>query len=382
MTATTPIQQPLDVLMATTSYPRDAADWKGRFIHDLAASLDAGGQVSVALWGPSGALPGHVTSANSDSDSAWLAEMARRGGIAHLLRNSPIAGMRYANGILSRLRRACRRTHADLYHVNWLQLALGLPDDGRPAYVSVLGSDFALLRLPGMVGLLRHAFARRRTLLAPNADWMVPKLEASFGDVAEVRPNPFGVSRAWFDVEHRPAESPEWLVVSRVTRKKLGDLLEWGDGIFNGQRRLRLLGPKQETFDLPDWIVHEGHTNPDELRNHWFPRAAGLLTLSRHDEGRPQVMIEAMAAGLPVIASTIPAHKDLVRDGETGWLVTSPDELVDALSRAEQGSMRTDVGANARKWIHENIGTWDDCAARCISAYRDIVRQDQTHARA
>ena len=133
MNETVPMQQPLDVLMATTSYPRDASDWKGRFIYDLAASLDACGQVRVALWGPSGTLPGHVTSANSHGDSAWLAEMADRGGVAHLLRSSPIAGVRYANGILSRLRGACRRTQADLYHVNWLQLALGLPDDGRPA---------------------------------------------------------------------------------------------------------------------------------------------------------------------------------------------------------------------------------------------------------
>jgi hypothetical protein len=376
------MQQSLNVLMATTSYPRDAADWKGRFIHDLAAALDTSGQVSVALWGPSGALPGHVTSANSESDSAWLAEMARRGGVVHLLRKSPVTGLQYASGILSRLRRACRRTAADLYHVNWLQLALGLPDDGRPAYVSVLGSDFALLRLPGMVGLLRRAFARRRTLLAPNAEWMIPKLEASFGDVAEIRPNPFGVSRAWFDVEHRPAESPEWLVVSRVTRKKLGNLLEWGEGLFNEKRRLRLLGPQQEKLELPEWIIHEGHTNPDELRNHWFPRAAGLLTLSRHDEGRPQVMIEAMAAGLPVIASDLPAHADLIRHGATGWLVSSPEELIDALSRAEQGSMRTDVGANARRWIQDHIGTWDDSAARCIAAYQDVVRQGHTHASA
>ena len=208
------------------------------------------------------------------------------------------------------------------------------------------------------------------------------QLEANFGDVAEIRPNPFGESRAWFDVERRPAESPEWLVVSRVTRKKMGNLLEWGEGLFNEKRRLRLLGPQQEKLELPEWIIHEGHTNPDELRNHWFPRAAGLLTLSRHDEGRPQVVIEAMAAGLPVIASELPAHADLIRHGETGWLVSSPQELVDALSRAEQGSMRTDVGANARRWMNDHIGTWDDSATRCISAYRDILRQDQTHASA
>ena len=379
MTETPPIQPVLNVLMATTSFPHDAADWKGRFIHDLARSLDASGQIRLSLWGPPGALPGRVVSANTDSDDQWLGELARRGGVAHLLRKHPLAGLRYGRGILSRLREACRRTHPDLYHVNWLQLALALPDDGSPAYVSVLGSDFGLLRLPGMAQLLRRAFGKRHTLLAPNADWMIPKLRASFGDVAEIQPNPFGVTRDWFDIERRPAESGEWLVVSRITRSKLGDLMAWGEGLFDNERRLRLLGPMQENIKLPSWIIHEGHTNPSELRERWFPRCKGILTLSRHDEGRPQVMIEAMAAGVPVIASRIPAHEDLIRHGETGWLVDSQEELVDALLQAQTASIAADVGSNARNWIRDHIGTWDDSARRCITGYRDLIARKSSN---
>jgi hypothetical protein len=369
----------LDVLMATTSYPADSADWKGRFIHELAGSLDRTGQAHVMLWGPAGQLPGRVASANSAEDRIWLQRLVDAGGIAHLLRRRPASGVVAALGILSRLRKACLRSRADLYHANWLQLALGLPDDGRPAYVSVLGSDFGLLSKPGMTRMLRRAFARRRTLLAPNAGWMGTELRARFGDVADVRPNPFGVAPRWFDIAREPVSPAEWLVVSRVTRNKLGDLIDWGEGLFDPNRRLRLLGPMQERLALPGWIEHAGPTDPDALQRRWFPRAAGLLTLSRHDEGRPQVVIEAMAAGLPVVASGIAAHTDLIRHGETGWLVDSREELAAALRQAETPASGVDVGRNARRWIREHIGTWDDCAARCVDAYRDLLENGSLH---
>ena len=364
---------PLRVLMATTSFPSDASDWKGRFIFDLAAALSEDESLSINLWGPPGLLPTRVSTANSTSDSAWLERMSEAGGIAHMLRKRPVNGLIHASGIQSRLRGACRRTDADLYHINWLQLALGLPADSRPAYVSVLGSDYGLLRLPGMTRLLRRTFARRPTMLAPNADWMKADLEGRFGGVAEVRPNPFGVLTGWFEVDRAPKPSPEWLVVSRITRRKLGSLPDWGNGLFGNRRTLRLLGPMQESISLPRWVKHEGSTDPGALRQRWFPRSTGLLTLSRHDEGRPQVMIEAMAAGLPVIASRIPAHEDLIRHGETGWLVDNREELAEALLQAEDPAVANEVGGRARAWVHQKMGTWDDYASRCVIAYRDLL---------
>ena len=381
MTEPLPSRSTLEVLLATTSYPLDSADWKARFIYDLVASIDRTGEVHVQLWGPPGHLPGDVSSANSRGDTAWLHQLAGDGGIAHLLRTRPLTGLLQARGILSRLREACARNRADLYHVNWLQLALGLPDDGRPLYVAVLGSDFGLLRLPGMARLLRRKFSTRPTLLAPNAGWMQARLGELFGDVAEIRPNPFGVTPAWFDIQRQAGEPREWLVVTRITRKKLGDLLRWGKGLFGRHRRLRLLGPMQEDVALPAWIEYGGPTNPDSLRRQWFPGAAGLLTLSRHDEGRPQVMIEAMAAGLPVIASRIPAHADLIHHGETGWLVDSRDELAGALDQAEADGTADVVGNRARGWVRDEIGTWDDCATRCLAAYRDLLGRNPHNGR-
>ncbi|MGH8353646.1 MAG: glycosyltransferase family 4 protein [Pseudomonas sp.] len=365
---------PLQIMMASTSWPHDVHDWRGRFIFDLQAALAQSGEVALSLWAPPGVAPSGGTTATTSAEAAWLRRMSERGGIAHLLRTHPLSGLLHARGILNRLCAAGLRAAPDVYHVNWLQLALGLPNDGRPALISVLGSDFGLLRLPGMTTLLRRAFSRRRTVLAPNAEWMLKPLRERFGDIAEIRPNPFGVNAEWFDVV-RPAatSSCDWLVVSRITRNKLGDLPAWGEGLFGKVRHLHLLGPMQEAIDLPDWIEQHGATNPQALRETHFPRAAGLLTLSRHDEGRPQIMIEAMAAGLPVIANHIAGHTDLIRHGETGWLVGSREELLQALEQAEDPAVAARIGRQARAWIRERIGTWDDCAKRCLQAYRDLL---------
>lgn len=361
------------ILVTSTSYPCDASDWKGRFIFDQAAALARQG-VGVYLWAPPGELPTGVESALTKADARWLEQLLARGGIAHLLRRKPWAGAWSGWQLLRHLDAACRRsTNVDFYLINWLQNALALPNDGRPAIVTVLGSDYRLLNVPGMRFALRQKFRQRATLLAPNAAWMAPHLQALFGDVARVEANPFGVAREWLDVG-QAGDRCGWLVVSRITRAKLGNLFEWGESVFSPKRPLHLLGPMQENIALPTWVLHHGATSPQELRERWFPQAAGILTLSRHDEGRPQVLIEAMAAGLPVIASDIPAHTDLLRNDETGWLVRDRDELADAINAAETPATAERVGLAAKEYVLRLIGTWDDSARRYIAAGHALLR--------
>jgi glycosyltransferase involved in cell wall biosynthesis len=66
----------------------------------------------------------------------------------------------------------------------------------------------------------------------------------------------------------------------------------------------------------------------------WFD----VSTLASVAEGFPNVVIEAMAAGVPVVATDVGAVRDAVRDGETGLLVPArdPRALAGALGRVVQ----------------------------------------------
>lgn len=60
-------------------------------------------------------------------------------------------------------------------------------------------------------------------------------------------------------------------------------------------------------------------------------------------------VLQYMAAGLPVVANPVGVHRELVRDGETGFLATTPAEWVDAIRRlAADADLRRRMGVLAR----------------------------------
>ncbi len=367
------------VFFSATSYPRSVEDWQGLFIRNLVVALAQEETVKVSLWAPDGPRPSAVEYACSEQDTVWLQRLMARGGIAHLLKYDRLRGLASGAQLLWMLRRAYRRALAttDVYHVNWLQNSLPLPGVGKPAVISVLGTDLRLLSLPGMKTALRRVLRRGPTILAPNAQWMYPTLEDSFGDLCEVRPTPFGIDQMWFDCERQfsPDTASIWLVVMRITKAKMGPLFEWGRPIFDDDRRqLHLFGPNQENLKVPDWIHYHGAATPSALAREWFPRAAGLISLSAHDEGRPQVMLEAMAAGLPLIASQLPAHRDFIRNNYHGVLVDSIAAFSNAVDRLAEPETNRTMSAHCKEFAHAEYGTWRDCAARYLDIYKALTR--------
>lgn len=334
------------------------------------------GDVEVSAWAPAGTMPHNACTATSAGDSRYLNKLAQHGGIAQVLRTRKVLSVVFVLQLLCRLAAAYRRNKADVVHVNWLQNALPLWGTHTPALITVLGTDFALLKIPGMKQALRAMLKQRCAILAPNAQWMVPKLQENFGDVAEVREIAFGVDDAWFKVErarHEFKQERRWLVVTRITHAKIGELFNWGDGLFDSSRQLHLFGPMQEDVTIPEWVCYHGPTHPAELIESWFPQGSGLITLSRHEEGRPQVMLEAMAAGLPIIASKMPAHCDLIKHQHTGWIAETRSDFAAGLINLEDAANGEQIANTARKWVRDTVGTWDDCASRYARAYIKIL---------
>jgi glycosyltransferase involved in cell wall biosynthesis len=68
-------------------------------------------------------------------------------------------------------------------------------------------------------------------------------------------------------------------------------------------------------------------------KNALFARTGALLHLNTIPERFGLVLAEANAAGVPVIAMDLGSCREVVEDGRTGFLVSTPEQAVQALSR-------------------------------------------------
>ncbi len=88
-------------------------------------------------------------------------------------------------------------------------------------------------------------------------------------------------------------------------------------------------------------------------------------------------VLEAMASGTPVVGSRLGGLPEVIRDGETGFLVTPGDvqELHDRIATLlEDPKGAAQMGCCGRELVLDRF-TWQACAARCLAAYQDLLRR-------
>ena len=101
--------------------------------------------------------------------------------------------------------------------------------------------------------------------------------------------------------------------------------------------------------------------------------AANLFAYPSRHEGMPNAVLEAMASGLPVIATRIAGNEELVVEGETGLLVESENQqaLEAALTALmADGSLRRQLGDAARNRVADRY-PWD----RITEEYLEILKR-------
>lgn len=118
--------------------------------------------------------------------------------------------------------------------------------------------------------------------------------------------------------------------------------------------------------DLKDHVEFVGNQNPDEVAR-WLA-ASNVFCLPSYSEGCPNVVIEALACGRPVVASDVGGIPELM-DSRCGILVPPRDarQLADALAQALDRPWNEDeIAGSSRR-------TWQDMARETLDVCRSVV---------
>jgi len=394
------------VVMVTTSYPRFPGDSVGTFMEPIAQTVAARGHVVhvVAPWHPL------LTRAREEHGVhfhfyryAPLRFLNVFGYAAAMRADVSVRGAAYLAAPLAlaqgwrTARKIARRHRATVMHGHWvvpggITAALAAPD--VPLVVSLHGSDvyvaetFAPARLAA-----RRAFRRAGFVTACSTD-LATRAIALGADPARLETVPYGVDVARFhpDAIARRArrqelgvgdDTPLCVAAGRLVRKKgfeyLIDAIASAPGVvlvLAGDGALREeLHARARAAGVLERVRFLGNQPQDRVAELFAAADVICIPSVRDDDGNvdglPNVVLEALASGTPVITTTAGGIGAVVESGATAMVVPErdPAAIAAAIGRvaADPESARR-LGAAGRALVSQQFG-WSRTAARMEAAY-------------
>jgi glycosyltransferase involved in cell wall biosynthesis len=145
-----------------------------------------------------------------------------------------------------------------------------------------------------------------------------------------------------------------------------------GDNAGAQDQTAQLLRLTRE-LQLEDCVHYTGRVDDTRLLDYYA--AADVFALSSSSEAQGIVALEAMACGLPVVASAVGGLLGTIEDGHTGFLVPSgevaplADRLVQLLN---DPALRTSIGSAARKVVEREF-SWQRTIEDTLAVYQEVV---------
>jgi glycosyltransferase involved in cell wall biosynthesis len=393
------------ILFLTQTYPRFPDDTSGPFIRDLARGLTRlGDEVTVLTphapevaerWDDGGV---DVRSFRYAPERFELLGYSRSLSADETMRIGAAAVTPLYLMAAGRAVRRALREGFELLHGHWVVpngLVAGRFAKRLPIAVGLHGSDVFMAERAELRPFVRRALGKTSVLTGCSPELVDRVCAVGFDrdrshvipygvNIEEFSPDP-GRRSIWREKLGIPEHSPVVVSVGRMVSKKgYGFLLEALPGLLAAHSDAHfVLGGagdlledfRQRTAEWSDRVHLPGLVLRDVLPDLY--RAADIFVLPAvHDrkgnvDGLPNVILEAMASGLPVVASGISGIPLAVEDGVNGRLVPEkePEPLAAALGELLGDLERCRVmGASSRAKAEGEL-TWDAVAARYRAAY-------------
>ena len=134
------------------------------------------------------------------------------------------------------------------------------------------------------------------------------------------------------------------------------------------------LEKRAHELKIGNYIKFTGPLNHEDIPL-WFS-ASDILVLPSLSEGRPNVVLEAFACEVPVVATNVGGIPELMINGETGYLVPAenPTELSEKVNKLlGDRDLRIKMGKFGRRTIIQRGLTWETHAKRTIKIYSKLL---------
>jgi len=162
-----------------------------------------------------------------------------------------------------------------------------------------------------------------------------------------------------------------------IARHPATRLLVVGDELAGGLHgsddyKLRMLDLVRQLGLEPHCVFAGNRDDVEKL----YP-ACDVTALPSLFEGTPNVALESMACGVPVVATDVSDNAYIVRGGETGYLVRLGDSNAFAnrlLVLASDSALRSSMGAAGRSWVEQEFSC-ARLAAKTAAVYLDVLGQ-------
>lgn len=149
--------------------------------------------------------------------------------------------------------------------------------------------------------------------------------------------------------------------------------------LVGGGPQDQALKDRAARLGVADKVVFTGRVPHAEVGRYYD--LVDLLTYPRHPMRLTELVtplkpLEAMAQGRLLVASDVGGHRELIRDGETGWLFRagSTEALVQVVSRALGERAQWEVRRAAGRRFVERERSWALSVARYAGPYQDLAR--------
>ncbi len=267
--------------------------------------------------------------------------------------------------------------HAN-YFLGWRRIF------GFQVVVSVHGSEIRLLR-PESLPLIRSILMQADAVTAVSRE-LAERVEALGVDPARVHFVPNGVDLAFWSpspvpARRAPQDPPVIVAAGRLEPVKGCDILLEAFARLRArgvEARLHLAGDGAErgrleaqarSLGIDDRVKFLGVMDREGVRELF--RAATLLVMPSRSEGMPLVLLEAMACGLPVVATRVGGVPEVVDEATAVLTAPEPELLAEGLARALEDPEATARRAE-RALAQAGAHSLDACAARFMAVLRGL----------